>query len=133
MQSLFIPVFAPSGPKTVLEGVDGLFNGYSDLVGGIPFICATDCTGVGAQVFLGINIEHPPTGRSRAEGFTMADTSAFTDFLIIYPFYFGAYKFHGGKSAAQMGYMLFLWKYPEEGIYKFQSNRKLYPRGRFPG
>ena len=107
VQSFFIPGFALGDTKTVLEVVDGLFNGYSDFVGGMPFICATDCTGVGMQVFLRINIEHPTTGRIRARVFTMADMSAFTGFLIIYPFHFGAYKFHGGKSAAQMGYASF--------------------------
>ncbi len=53
VQSLFILGFASSDTKAVFEMVNGLFNRYSDFVGGIPFIRTADCARVGSQVFLG--------------------------------------------------------------------------------
>ena len=100
VQSLFIPGFPSRDTKAVLEVVNGLFNGHSDPVGGIPFIRSPDCTGVGTQVFLRINIKHPAAGGFCTRVFTMTDPFAFTGFLIIYPFHFGTYKLHGREPAA---------------------------------
>lgn len=46
VQSLFVLGFTSCNTKTVLEVVDGFFNGHSDFIGGIPFIRTTDCTGI---------------------------------------------------------------------------------------
>ena len=100
VQSLFVLGFTSCNTKTVLEVVDGFFNGHSDFIGGIPFIRTTDCTGIGTQIFLRINIEHSAAGRFCTGIFTMTDTFAFTGFLIIYPFHFGTHKLHGREPAA---------------------------------
>ena len=120
VQSLFIPGLASGNTKAVLEMVNGLFNCYSDLVGGIPFLRATDSAGVGTQVFLRINIKHPVTGRTGTRVFTMADTFASAGFLVICPLHFGAYKLHGRKTAAQMGPAPFPFHW-EEGSFGQQG------------
>lgn len=107
MKRFLILGFTPGNTKTVFEMIDGFLNISSDFVGGVPFIRTTDCTGVGTQVFLRIKIKHPAAGRFRTRIIAMADTLAFTGFLIIYPFHFGAYKLHGRESAAQMGFTPF--------------------------
>ena len=107
MKRFLILGFTPGNTKTVFEMVDGFLNISSDFVGGVPFIRTTDCTGIGTQVFLRIKIKHPAAGRFRTRIIAMADTPAFTSFLIIYPFHFGAYELHGRESAAQMGFAPF--------------------------
>ena len=107
MKRFLILGFTPGNTKTVFEMVDGFLNISSDFVGGVPFIRTTDCTGIGTQVFLRIKIKHPAAGRFRTRIIAMADTPAFTSFLIIYPFHFGAYELHGRESAAQMGFTPF--------------------------
>ena len=100
MKRFLILGFTPGNTKTVFEMVDGFLNISSDFVGGVPFIRTTDCTGIGTQVFLRIKIKHPAAGRFRTGIIAMADTLAFTSFLIVYPFHFGAYELHGRESAA---------------------------------
>ena len=107
MKRFLILGFTPGNTKTVFEMVDGFLNRYSDFVGGVPFIRTTDCTRVGTQIFLRIKIKHPAAGRFRTRIIAMADTPAFTSFLIISPFHFGAYELHGRESAAQMGFAPF--------------------------
>lgn len=62
MKRLLILGFTAGNTKTVFEVVDGFLNIHSDFVGGIPFGRTADRTGIGAQVFLGINIKHPAAG-----------------------------------------------------------------------
>ena len=107
MKRFLILGFTPGNTKTVFEMADGFLNISSDFVGGVPFIRTTDCTGIGTQVFLRIKIKHPAAGRFRTGIIAIADTPAFTSFLIIYPFHFGAYELHGRESAAQMGFTPF--------------------------
>ena len=107
MKRFLILGFTPGNTKTVFEMADGFLNISSDFVGGVPFIRTTDCTGIGTQVFLRIKIKHPAAGRFRTRIIAMADTPAFTSFLIISPFHFGAYELHGRESAAQMGFAPF--------------------------
>lgn len=112
MKRLLILGFTAGNTKTVFEVVDGFLNIHSDFVGGIPFGRTADRTGIGAQVFLGINIKHPAAGGFSTGIFTVADTFAFTGCFIVFPFHFWAYKLHGRQPAAEMGFASFAfhWK-----------------------
>ena len=103
MQSLFILGFAAGNTKAVLEMVNGFFNSGPYLIGGIPFICTTERTGVSTQVLLGIDIKHPAAGRSCAGIVTMADTAFGFISFVVFSFHLWAYKLHGRKATAQMG------------------------------
>ncbi|EOS20907.1 hypothetical protein C806_04715 [Lachnospiraceae bacterium 3-1] len=73
MKRFFILRFTPGSTETVLEMVDGFFHISPDLIGGIPSGRTPECTGIGAQVFLGINRKHPASGGFRTGIFTVAD------------------------------------------------------------
>ncbi|GFI46370.1 hypothetical protein IMSAGC019_01684 [Lachnospiraceae bacterium] len=103
MKRLLILGFTAGNTKTVFEVVDGFFNIYSDFVGGIPFLGATDGSGISAKVLFRINVGHPSTGRCRTRSITMAYTFCFLCDAVPFPFHFGTDKFHGRKAAAQMG------------------------------
>ena len=103
MKRFLILGFTTGNTKTVFEVVDGFFNIYSDFVGGIPFLGATDCSGISAKVLFWINVDHPSTGRCRTRSITMAYTFCFLCEAVPFPFHFGTDKFHGWKAAAQMG------------------------------
>ncbi len=107
MQSLFISGFASGNTKAVLEMLNGFFNSCPDLVGGIPFIRTTERTGISTQVLFGINIKHPAAGRRCAGIVTMADTAFGFICFVVFPFHLWAYKLHGRKATAQMGFASF--------------------------
>ena len=107
MKCFFILRFTPGNTETVLEMVDWFLNIYPNLIGGIPFGRTTDCTRIGTQVFLGVNIKHPAAGGFCTGIFTVADTFAFTGCFIIFPFHFWAYKLHGWQPTAEMGFTSF--------------------------
>ena len=46
MKRFLILSFTAGNTKTVFEVVDGFLNIYSDFVGGIPFLCAADGSGI---------------------------------------------------------------------------------------
>ena len=102
MECFLILGLTSGDTETVFEMVDGFFHIHTYFVGGVPFIRIPEGAGIEPQVFFRINIKHPAAGRICAWIFTMTDTPAFSGLLIVFPFHFGAYKFHGGKSAAQM-------------------------------
>ena len=107
MKRFFILRFTPGNTEAVLEMVDGFFHISPELIGGIPSGRTAECTRIGAQVFLGINIKHPAAGGFRTGIFTVADAFAFTGCFIIFPFHFRAYKLHGWQPAAEMGFASF--------------------------
>lgn len=57
--------------------LDGFLNIYSDLVGGIPFFGATDCSGISAKVLFQVNVECPFTGKCGTRSVIMAYTFCF--------------------------------------------------------
>ncbi len=73
MKRFFILRFTPGNTEAVLEMVDGFFHISPELIGGIPSGRTAECTRIGAQVFLGINIKHPAAGGFRTGIFTVAD------------------------------------------------------------
>lgn len=107
MKRFLIPSFTTGNTKTVLEVVDGFLNIYSDFVGGIPFLGATDCSGISTKVLFWVNVDHFPTGRRCAGILAVADTFGFFRCFVVLPFHFRADKLHGGNPAAQMGFTSF--------------------------
>ena len=85
--------------ETVFEMVDGFFNIDTNLVGFIPFFRTALDTRICAEIFLRIDVDHPSAGRSRAGVVTVADTAFGFIRRIVFPFHFGAYKFHGRDLA----------------------------------
>lgn len=112
MKCFFILSFTTGNTKTVFEVVDRFLNIYSDFVGGIPFLGATDCSGISAKVLFRINVDHSSAGRCCTWGITMAYTFCFLCDAVPFPFHFGTDKFHGWKTAAQMRFapFPFHWK-----------------------
>lgn len=102
MECFLILGFTSSGTETVFEMVDGFFHIHTYFVGGVPFLRTPESAGISPKILFWVNIEHPAAGRIRARIFTMADTPAFSGFLIVFPFHFRTYKLHGGKAAAKM-------------------------------
>lgn len=102
MECFFIPCFTACHTKTVLEMVDRFFHIYLDFVCIIPFLCSMSSAKVGPEIFLGIDIEHTPTGRICAWVFTFTDPFVFFSGFIIFPLHPGTDKLHGRKPAAQM-------------------------------
>lgn len=107
VQCFFVLCFTSCHTKTVLEVVDGLFHIYPDFISGIPFLCSTGCSWISTEILLGIDIYHSSAERGRAWIVTVADTMGFLCSLIPFPLHFGTDKFHGWKSAAQMGFTAF--------------------------
>ena len=102
VQSFFVLGFTPCNAKAVLEVVDGFLHIYTYFIGGIPFLCTTDCSGICTKILLWIYVNHPSTGRCCAGIITMAYTSGFPFHVVPLPFHFGTDKFHGGKSTSQV-------------------------------
>ena len=104
MECFFVPGSALCKTETVFKAVDGFFNIYTDLIGGIPFFRIPDGTGICPEALLGINVDHPSAGRIRAGILTVADTPFTLILFVVLPFHFGAYKLHSRQSATQMGF-----------------------------
>ena len=85
--------------ETVFEMVDRFLDIDTNLVGFIPFFRAAFNTRICTKIFLGIDVDHPSAGRSRAGVVTVADTAFGFICRIVFPFHFGAYKFHGRDLA----------------------------------
>lgn len=98
MKRLLILGFTAGNTKTVFEVVDGFLNIHSDFVGGIPFGRTADRTGIGAQVFLGINIKHPAAGGDSVQGFSQWQTRLLLPVVLSYShFIFGHTNFMVGS------------------------------------
>ena len=93
MKRFFILRFTPGNTETVLEMVDWFLNIYPDLIGGIPFGRITERTRIGAQVFLGININILPQGDS-VQGFSQWQTR-----LLLQLFYHIPISFSGIQTS----------------------------------
>lgn len=102
MECFLILGLASGNTETVFEMVDGFFHIHTDFIGGDPFLRTPESAGISPEILFRIDIEHPAAGGIRAWIFTMADTSAFSSLLIVFPFHFRAYKLHGGKPTAKM-------------------------------
>lgn len=107
MKRFLILSFTTGNTKAVFEVIDGFFNIYSDFIGGIPFLGAADCSRISAEVLFRINVDHPSTGRCCTRSITMTYTFGFVCDAVPFPFHFGADKFHGWKTTAQMRFTSF--------------------------
>ena len=58
MQGLFILGTASSETEVILDMLDISFNNSPDLIGIVPFLCSTECTGISPEVFFRIYINH---------------------------------------------------------------------------
>ena len=102
MKCFLILRFTPGHTKAIFQVVDGFFYIHAYFVGGIPFFCATDSSGISTKVLFRINVDHSPAGRRSTWMFTMAYAFGLLCGAVPFPFHFGAYEFHGWKAAAQM-------------------------------
>ena len=104
MQGFLILCPLPRNAETAFELVDVFFNVPPDLISIYPFGCTSQDTRVSAEILFGIKVEHSSTGRVCTGVFTVADTFGFTGGFVILPLHFRTNKFHGRKTAAQMGF-----------------------------
>ena len=104
MEGFLILCSLARNTETVFELVDVLFHVHSDLISIRPFRRASQDTWICAEILLRIKVEHPATGRICTGIFAVADTLGFAGGFVIFPLHFGADKFHGGKTTAQMGF-----------------------------
>ena len=113
MQCFLILGFALRNTETVLEMVDWFFYIYMDLIGFFPFLWTTFYTRIGTKVLLWINVNHSAAGRTGAWILIMTLAERFSSILVVRPFHFGTYKFHGRKFAPQMRFtpFPFHWKW----------------------
>ena len=102
MEGLFILCPLPRNTETVFELVDVLFNVYPDLISALPLWSTSQDTRICAEILFGIEIEHPAAGRIRTGILTVADTFGPAGGSVTFPLHFGADKFHGRETAAQM-------------------------------
>ena len=58
MQGLFILGTASCETEIILDMLDISFNNSPDLIGIVPFLCSTECTGISPEVFFRIYINH---------------------------------------------------------------------------
>lgn len=107
MKRFLILSFPPGNTKAVLEMVYGFFYVHSDFISRIPFLSAADCSWISAKVLLWINVDHPSAGRCGTRSIAMAYTFCFLCDAVPFPFHFGADKFHGWKTTAQMRFTSF--------------------------
>ena len=70
-----------------------------DFVSFIPFGGTAFDTWIRAEVFLRIDVDHSSAGRSCTGVITVADAAFGFICRIVFPFHFGAYKFHGRDLA----------------------------------
>lgn len=91
--------FAFCDTETVFYMINGLFYIYSCFVDGFPFIRSFGGSG--------IDVYHPSAGRYGTWIFAFTFTVITLCFFVMYPVHFGAYKLHGGKTAAEMGFATF--------------------------
>ena len=99
MKCFLILSSSTGNTETVFEMVDRFLDIDTNLVGFIPFFRTALDTRICAEIFLGIDVDHPSAGRSRAGVVTVADTAFGFICRIVFPFHFGAYKFHGRNLA----------------------------------
>lgn len=103
MERLLIPGSASGNTKAVLEAMDGFFHIYTYFISGVPFSCTADCARISTKVFLRIDIKHSPAGRCSTRVITVTDTAFGFVRFVVFPPHFRADKFHGWKSAPQLG------------------------------
>ena len=99
MKRFLILSSSTGNTETVFEMVDRFLDIDSDFVGFIPFFRTAFNTRIRTKIFFRIDVDHPSTRRSRAGIVTVADTPFGFVGRIVFPFHFGAYKFHGRDLA----------------------------------
>ena len=101
MKGLSILSLAVSETETVFDVVDGALDGCADLIGGLPFLCSADRSGVEAEVLLRIEVDHTSAFGIRAWIVAVADTVLFPVPAFL-PAHFGTDELECFQAAAQM-------------------------------
>jgi len=101
MECFSILCLAVSDTEAVFDVIYGALDGCADLIGGLPFLCSADRSGIKAEVFLRIKVDHASTAGSGARITAMTDAAVFSIFTFV-PTHFGAYELEGLQTAAQM-------------------------------
>ena len=99
MKRFLILSSSTGNTETVFEMVDRFLDIDSDFVGFILFFRTAFNTRIRTKIFFRIDVDHPSARRSRAGIVTVADTPFGFVGRIVFPFHFGAYKFHGRDLA----------------------------------
>ena len=99
MKRFLILSSSTGNTETVFEMVDRFLDIDSDFVGFIPFFRTAFNTRIRTKIFFRIDVDHPSARRGRAGIVTVADTPFGFVGRIVFPFHFGAYKFHGRDLA----------------------------------
>lgn len=102
MQGLFILGTTSSETEVILDMLDISFNNSPDLIGIVPFLCSTECTGISPEVFFRIYINHASAWWRSTGAVTAAEPIVFASLFIMTPFDFRAYKFISCYTTAEL-------------------------------
>ncbi len=107
MERFRILCFTSCNTKAIFEMVDRFFNIPPDLISAVPFCAASDGSGIGAEILLGIHIDHAAAGRRGAGIITVADPAFGFGLFVVLPFHFGAYVLYRRQPTAQIRFAAF--------------------------
>ena len=97
---------AISETETVFDVIDGALDGCADLIGGLPFLCPADRSGIKAEVLFWIQIDHSPASGRCTWILAVTDTAVLSVFTFV-PAHFRADELEGLQPAAEMGCISF--------------------------
>ena len=97
---------AISEAETVFDVIDGALDGCADLIGGLPFLCPADRSGIKAEVLFRIQIDHSPASGRCTWILAVTDTAVLSVFTFV-PAHFRADELEGLQPAAEMGCISF--------------------------
>ena len=98
MECLSVLRLAISETEAVFDVIYGTLDGCADLLGGLPFLCSADRSGIKAEILLRIKVDHAPTAGSGARIITVTNTAVFPIFAFV-PAHFGTDELEGFQTA----------------------------------
>ena len=97
-------ILCPAVSET--EAVFDVVDRCANLIGGLPFLCPEDRSGLKSEVLFGIQIDHSPAAGRCTRIIVVTDTAVFPIFTFV-PAHFGIDELEGLQAAAEMGCISF--------------------------